>query len=56
MILSKIDFELNVYKENKLYLFGASSTGLKVKRELEKYGISITAFIDNDESKYGGGY
>jgi Putative capsular polysaccharide synthesis protein. len=55
MILSKIDFELNVYKENKLYLFGASSTGLKVKRELEKYGISITAFIDNDESKYGGG-
>ncbi len=45
---SKIDAELSIYKEKEVVIFGASSTGKKVKEILEKNGIKIKAVIDND--------
>jgi Putative capsular polysaccharide synthesis protein. len=53
MVFSKIDGELSIYKENQVFLFGASSSGVWVKEILENFGISITAFIDNNIEKQG---
>ncbi len=50
---SKIDAELSIYKEKEVVIFGASSTGKKVKEILEKNGIKIKAVIDNDTKKVG---
>ncbi len=50
---SKIDAELSIYKEKEVAIFGASSTGKKVKDILEKNGIKIKAVIDNDTKKIG---
>ncbi len=38
-------------KEADIYLFGASVTGKKVKEQLEKIGVDVEAFIDNDSKK-----
>lgn len=51
MILSKIDNRLSIYRRSKVYLFGVSVAGLKIKSKLEEYGISVTAFVDNDVNK-----
>ena len=50
---SKIDKDFNVYKNNDVYLFGASKAGIKVKEILEKNGVHIKGFIDNNELKHG---
>lgn len=50
---SKIDKELTVYRINKVLLFGASSSGVRIKKDLECNGIFIEAFIDNDINKCG---
>lgn len=50
---SKIDKELTIYKENDVIIFGASKSGLKVKHLLERHGIGIVAFVDNDAKKIG---
>ena len=42
---SKIDAELSIYKEKEVVIFGASSTGKKVKEILEKNGIKDIFFI-----------
>lgn len=51
--ISLIDDELSVYKNNKVILFGAGYKGHQVKKYLERYGICIDAFVDNDPQKYG---
>lgn len=53
MLFSKIDKGLKTYEGKSVYLFGASSAGIRVKKILENYGISITAFVDNNEKKEG---
>jgi len=53
MLFSKIDKSFKVYKKNNVYLFGASSAGIRVKKILEKCGVSIVAFIDNNPNKVG---
>lgn len=53
MQLSKIDDTLQVYRENKVILFGASSAGINAKRLLEKHNIQIAFFCDNDKNKWG---
>lgn len=53
MLFSKIDKGLKIYEGKSVYLFGASSAGIRVKKILENYGISITAFVDNNEKKEG---
>lgn len=53
MVFSKIDKDLSVYKNNDVFLFGASSAGEKVKKILENKKIFITAFVDNNISKQG---
>lgn len=50
---SKIDGELSIYKSNQVFLFGASSAGIRVKTILENFGISIKAFVDNSIEKQG---
>jgi len=50
---SKIDRELTIYKENNVIIFGASKSGLKIKHLLEKHGVTIIAFADNNVNKIG---
>lgn len=38
---------------NRLYIFGAGRIGLDVYKILNKWGISIQGFIDNDQKKWG---
>lgn len=53
MFFSKIDKDLSIYKNNDVFLFGASSAGKKVKQILENNKILITAFVDNNTNKQG---
>lgn len=53
MFFSKIDKDLNIYRNNDVFLFGASSAGKKVKQILENQRIYITAFVDNSVNKQG---
>ncbi len=49
---SKIDDKLTIYRENKVILFGAAKTGCGIKRTLERVGIQIQYFCDNDPDKW----
>lgn len=52
---------MNLYKvkeiysreKKRIYLYGASVTGVAVKNMLEKFGINVTAFLDGNEKKLG---
>ena len=37
--------------EGRLFLFGASVTGEKAKKQFDQLGIKVEAFIDNDDKK-----
>lgn len=50
---SNIDKDFSVYKNNDVYLFGASKAGIKIKEILEKNGVHIKGFIDNNKEKSG---
>ena len=42
---SKIDKDFLIYKNSKVYLFGAGRLGKRCKNILEKQGICISGFI-----------
>ncbi len=48
-----IDKDFKVYSGKKVYLFGASRAGRKVKEILENRGVAVSGFIDNDVRKHG---
>ena len=50
---SKIDKELEVYKNSNVFIFGASKAGLNIKHFFDRNNIKIIAFIDNDFGKVG---
>ena len=51
---SKIDRDFRVYRDNEVFLFGASKAGKRAKEIIEELGkISIKGFIDNNEEKCG---
>lgn len=50
---SKIDDELNIYRDRKVILFGAGNCGIRTKAELERGGVKINCFCDNDAEKWG---
>ncbi|HBI63250.1 MAG TPA: hypothetical protein DDY31_18920, partial [Lachnospiraceae bacterium] len=50
---SKIDKELEVYKNCNVLIFGASKAGLKIKHFFDRNGIKTIAFVDNDADKVG---
>lgn len=50
---SKIDKDFLIYKNSKVYLFGAGRLGKRCKNILEKQGICISGFIDNGKEKQG---
>lgn len=50
---SKIDDQLSIYRKKDVFLFGASSTGKRIKKLLEKFDIEIKAVVDNDSQKIG---
>lgn len=51
--ISKIDDKYGIYKENQVILWGAGFWGKKLLRILRARDISVTAFCDNDETKWG---
>jgi len=51
--LSKIDDQLTVFRKNRVVLFGASSAGKKVLKQLQEEKIDIYCFCDNDREKWG---
>ncbi len=50
---SRIDKDFMVYKNNRVYLFGAAKLGKQCKNILEKKGVQVCGFIDNDKKKQG---
>ena len=50
---SLIDDELNIYKENKVVLFGAGTFGKEMLNTFLSLGIKPYAFCDNDVKKHG---
>lgn len=54
LCFSKIDDKLTVYRNKNIILFGAGDRGSIVKRNLERQGIKIKYFCDNDRNKSGG--
>ncbi len=51
--LSLIDDSFSVFKEKKVFLFGAGYRGHQVKNDIEKNGGKVYAYIDNDSNKKG---
>jgi len=43
---------VNIMK-NKVYIFGAGQTGIKISKELERKGVIIQGFLDNNSLKHG---
>lgn len=51
--ISKIDGDLNIYKNSKVIIWGASADGKRMFDLLQFFEVEIFAFCDNDSSKWG---
>lgn len=52
MIFSRITRDFKIYKNKKIFLFGASAGGYQVKEFFDKIDVQITAVLDNDKNKW----
>lgn len=53
IILGNLMYLLEISKHKKLFIFGASEAGKKVKQLCEIYHIGLEGFIDNSKDKVG---
>lgn len=51
--ISQIDGNLNVYKQNKIIIYGAGELGEYICKALQYYNLSPYCFVDKDEKKQG---
>lgn len=50
---SDIGKDFQIYRDKKIFLFGASSAAEKIMRDFNAYEIEVEALVDNDEKKAG---
>ncbi|MFI3249381.1 MAG: hypothetical protein R3Y07_00270 [Eubacteriales bacterium] len=48
-----MDRDLKIYKDSLIVLWGAGRCGKEIVREMQKHGLDVYAFCDNDPTKWG---